>query len=53
MDCIDHIIIALVLNILALFGIDYFNLHGFGIEACLSNIVAIIVVYLKYKEGKK
>ena len=49
----DSILLITCLQILCLWIIDYFDGHGFGVEATLATINALIMFYLHNKEKKK
>lgn len=50
---VDHVVVILAINVFGLFGIDYYDLHGFGLESYLSIVLGLIVIYLKHKGEKK
>lgn len=49
----DHIIIVTSINLIALCGIDLFDLHSFPLEAAINLIAAIILLYLHGRNSKK
>lgn len=49
----DREIITLCWHIIGLFFVDYFELHGFGIETCLAVLAVMIIIYYRNREDKK
>ena len=49
----DNIILWTAFQIICLYLVDYFDGHGFGVEATLASINALIFMFLHDKEKKK
>ena len=43
----DREIIILCWYMIALFMIDFFEAHSFGLEACLATITVILIIYFR------
>lgn len=48
---IDNLIVGLSFYLFGLAGLDWFNLHNFGIEALWALITALLIATL-YEKGK-
>lgn len=49
---LDRIMLITCAHIFGLFWVDYFDLHNFGIEACLPILTALVQTILHMRDKK-